>query len=115
MKSTCRFGLLFSLTFTALAAPLSAQTPADPTSPLVSPLKSAERSVVCGLTILSPSVVMDTAMARPVPPGNFSMRVAQPKVCSENKPLAFNAPGFPAAGKPGGFLNRLPTFLGPKR
>ena len=114
MLATRRFGVLISLAFTALA-PLAAQKPTDPTGPLASPLKATERSVVCGTMILSPNVATDALMGKPVPTGNFSMRVVQPRMCGDNKRLAFDAPRFPAAGKPGEFLNRLPTFLGPKR
>ena len=114
MMSTGRFGLLLSLTLTALA-PLSAQQPIDPTGPLVSPLKATEHSVICGTMIFSPNGAMDAAMAKRVPPGNFSMRVVQPRTCSAGQSQALNAPPSPAAGKPGEFLNRLPTFLGPKR
>ena len=76
MTSSCRFGLILSLAFTALA-PLSAQKPADPTAPL--PLKAPERSVVCGTTILSGNAALDPAIAKPQPTGTFSMRVIQPK------------------------------------
>jgi hypothetical protein len=113
MTSTGRFGLLLSLTFTALA-PLSAQQPIDPTRPLASLLKATGRSVVCGTTIFSPNVAMDAAIAKRVPPGDFTMRVARPKVCgTDETTAAANGTRFAPAFKPG--ENRLPTFLGPKR
>ena len=113
MKYSCRFGLVLSLTFTALVT-LSAQRPGDPTVPLVSPLKSAERSVICGTTILSGSAALDPTIAKRLPPGNFTMRVARPKVCGDNSRAA-NASRFPPAGSSDDIRNRLPTFLGPKR
>jgi hypothetical protein len=113
MKS-CRFGLVLSLAFSALT-PLAAQTPRDPTLPLVSPLESTGRSVICGTTILSGNAAVDPTIAKRLPPGNFTMLIAQPKMCRDNGPLASNASQLPAAGKPSDFLNRLPTFLGPKR
>ena len=111
MKSSCRFGLIVSLTITMLA-PLGAQEPANPTAPLL--LKAPERSVVCGTTILS-GAALDSTMAKAPPPGNFTMRVIQPKSCSTNNASAAGASRYPQAIKPGDWLDRLPTFLGPKR
>jgi len=111
MKSSCRFGPIVSLTIIALA-PLSAQKPADPTAPLLP--KTPERSVVCGTTILSGNA-SDSTMAKSPPPGNFTMRVIQPKTCSANNASAAIGSRYPQVLNPGDLLNRLPTFLGPKR
>jgi len=112
MRSMFRCGLVVSLTITTLA-PLGAQKPADPTAPLL--LKAPERSVVCGTTVLSGNAALDSTMAKALPPGNFTMRVIQPKSCSTNNASAAGASKYPQAIKPGNWLDRLPTFLGPKR
>jgi hypothetical protein len=98
-----RFGLLLSLLLSAMT-PL-AQTPRDPTSPLALP----QRSVVCGMTILSGATTPDSRMARRPPAGVFTMRVPQPTMCRDE------SRGPSAKEMPKDFLNRLPTFLGPKR
>jgi len=112
MKYSCRFGLVLSLTFTVLA-PVGAQKP-DPTVPLTPPLKSAERSVICGTTILSGSAASDPTFAKRPSPGNFTMRVARPKMCGDNS-RASNASRFRPAATADDIKNRLPMFLGPKR
>ena len=112
MNYACRFGLVLSLTFTVLA-PVGAQRP-DPTIPLTPPLKSAERSVICGTTILSGNTALDPTIGKRLPPGNFTMRVARPRMCADNS-RASNAPRFPTAGTPDDIKNRLPMFLGPRR
>jgi len=111
MRSIFRCGLVVNLTIMTLA-PLRAQKPADPTAPLL--LRTPERSVVCGTTILSGNA-MDSTMAKSPPPGNFTMRVIQPKACSANNASAANASRYPQDVNPGDLLKRLPTFLGPKR
>ena len=111
MRSMFRCGLVVNLTIMTLA-PLSAQKPADPTAPLVP--KASEPPVVCGTTILSGNAALDT-MAKAPPPGNFTMRVIQPKTCSANNAFAANGSRYPQDLNPGDLLNRLPTFLGPKR
>ena len=113
MKYSCRFGLVLSQAVTALA-PLSAQRPGDPTVPLVSPLKSAERSVICGTTILSGGAALDPTIAKRLPPGNFTMLVARPKMCGNNNPAPRASRVLPA-GNSDDIRNRLPMFLGPKR
>lgn len=107
-----RCGALLSLTLTALV-PLNAQKPLDPTTPLVSPLKSAERSVSCGTTILS-GKPLDPSIAKRLPAGNFTMHVERPTVCrADNLLAASRVPrGVPPSRE---FLNRLPTFAGPQR
>ena len=112
MKSSCRFGPIVTLTIIALA-PLSAQKQADPTAPLS--LKAPERSVVCGTTILSGNAALDSTIAKSPPPGNFTLRVIQPKTCSTNNASAANGARYPKAVHPGDLPNRLPTFLGPTR
>ena len=107
-----RLGLLFSLTVTALA-PLSAQQPPDRAIPLASPLKSAQRWLVCGTTILSGNEV-DRHIATPLPAGTFTMRVEQPTLCRDNN-LTAASPMVRRAPATGVFVNRLPTFLGPRR
>jgi hypothetical protein len=104
MNFTDRFGLLLSLFLSAMA-PL-AQTPRDPARPLA---LSPQRSVVCGMTILSGATTPDSRMAKRPPAGVFTMRVPQPTMCRDES----RAPS--AKEMPKDFLNRLPTFLGPKR
>jgi hypothetical protein len=113
MKYSYRVGLVVILTVSILV-PLSAQRPGDPTVALIPSLKSADRSVICGTTILSGGAALDPTIGKRLPPGNFTMHVVRPKMCGDNS-RASNAPRFPPAGTSDDIKNRLPMFFGPKR
>jgi hypothetical protein len=107
MQMSWRLGLLLGLTLSAGPQP-SAQTLLDPTRPLTPPPPEAERSVVCGLTILQGRSAVDEKMAKAPPAGRFSLQVQTPPVCRDMSRL-------PALRNLGNLPDRLPTFLGPKR
>jgi hypothetical protein len=105
MRFSNRCGLLLSLTLGSVL-PLHAQNPPTESTPPSKPLSPAvERSVVCGMTILSGRTAVDPKIERRPPAGNFTTRVLPRTTCVDQVRL-------PPSNE---FLNRLPTFLGPKR
>jgi len=104
MGLTCRFGLPLMMTLCALS-PLSAQRPADPTRPLISP---AAPSISCGMTIFPGRRSVDPKMAKTPPRGEFTLQARTPAVCRDMSRL-------PALKDGKDLPHRLPTFLGPNR
>ena len=107
MRSTGRLAVLLGFTLCAVS-PLAAQRPMDPARPLISPPKSPERSVVCGMTIVPGNPALDAKMAKTPPPGDFTLQVRTPQVCRDMSRL-------PALRDSRDLPDRLPTFLGPRR
>jgi hypothetical protein len=107
MTFTCRFGIWLAVIL-ASASPLSAQKPADPTHPLISPPSATEPSILCGMTIFSGKPALDPKMPKSPPPGNFTMRVQTPTIC---RAISWLSPLKDLKDLP----NKLPTFLGPRR
>jgi len=83
-----------------VSMPAAAQVGRAPATP---PVRPAERTVVCGLTVLPVDPKVDPSMTRPAPTGQFTLRTVTPSTC---RAFATRRTELPL---------RLPTILGPKR
>jgi hypothetical protein len=106
MKLTGRVGLTLGLIACGMS-PAAAQSPVDPTRPLLA-TPTPEPSFLCGMTIVPAPPAVDQKMSKTSPAGNFTLQVHQPPVCRDMSRA-------PALSSSRNLRNRLPWFLGPKR
>ncbi len=98
------FAVLFALGMSsALVAQTSPQAPASRSSdqPVQSP------HILCGMRVFPADPTIDARMAKPIPPGTFTLDVAQPRTCRNSF-----ASLAPSASE---LKQRLPQIFGPKR
>ncbi len=88
-----------------------AQTPPEPppaplfsAQPRIFSAQPRTPEVICGTRVLRASPETDPGFVKPAPPGTFTLRTLQPRVCRDDiaAPLA-------------DLKRRLPQVLGPKR
>ncbi len=84
----------------SMAPVLRAQTaraaPASPASP--------QPHILCGMRVFPANPGVDAEMEKPTPPGMFTLRTRQPRICRQS---------FPTSASD--LTRRLPQIFGPKR
>lgn len=99
---------LFVLVF-ALAVTPDLMAQADSQPPASATVNQSDRQphILCGMRVFPADPTIDTRMAKPTPPGAFTLGIAQPSTCRDS--FARLAPGTSELKR------RLPPILGPKR